>query len=554
MRFLVALGRRLPAPLRRLAKRVLPAAAGARLQPVSPPASRENVDIVVDDPRLARLWLRATPDTHRIRRLRSFESTDTPGTGAEGWLVLGDASLDGAKRAELLRPMTAPDVVASVLGGTAGPTNLSGQLWIRPDAMAVRKTAWTEIGGSPGGNDPLPGLLQRVRDAGHRIAVQPLRNLGGPVERTDPIEGVGSAVILAGVPLHDVGGGSRGAQLALELLRHGYHVTYVWRFDANESTDLGLRFVHPRLEQVRSQDFDHRTLEARLATSPTLVLIELPVAEYLLVANGLAEAGYRIVYDLLDRWSDASLGGGWYRTEIEREFAGLADALVATAPALVSHLGNLSSRPVQVVPNGVNVALFRQGPGPAPADLPPGVGPVLGYHGSLYGDWFDWKELAAVAAAYPKARVVVIGDVRTPPSLPANVWLLGLKAQSDLPAYVGRFDVGLIPFEVSETTHAVSPLKVFEYLAMGVPVAAPPLEALRDLDGVYVADRLPMAVDRALGAPKPDRDAARRAHSWEERLTRIFSAVDLDLAPPVGPEPRVATRPVRHYAEAERLL
>ena len=69
---------------------------------------------------------------------------------------------------------------------------------------------------------------------------------------------------------------------------------------------------------------------------------------------------------------------------------------------------------------------------------------------------------------------MLIGDDKTTrPVMPPNVHLLGLKAQGELPAYVQRFDVGVIPFRVNETTHAVSPLKAYEYLASGVPDRRP---------------------------------------------------------------------------------
>jgi glycosyltransferase involved in cell wall biosynthesis len=81
--------------------------------------------------------------------------------------------------------------------------------------------------------------------------------------------------------------------------------------------------------------------------------------------------------------------------------------------------------------------------------------------------------------------------------MPPNVHFLGLKPQGSLPDYLARFDVGLLPFVVSPMTHAVSPLKVFEYLACGVPVAAPPLRAVVGIPGVVTAEHLVDAVEEA---------------------------------------------------------
>ena len=105
--------------------------------------------------------------------------------------------------------------------------------------------------------------------------------------------------------------------------------------------------------------------------------------------------------------------------------------------------------------------MFGPGVRTVPDDLPSGDGPVFEYHGSLYGNWFDWDGLADVAAAFEGARIIVIGDPPDGrPALPENVHLLGLKPQHEIAAYLACSDVGLLPFVVSATTHAVSPLKV----------------------------------------------------------------------------------------------
>jgi glycosyltransferase involved in cell wall biosynthesis len=207
-----------------------------------------------------------------------------------------------------------------------------------------------------------------------------------------------------------------------------------------------------------------------------------------------------------------------------------------------------------LVPNAVNVELFNAS-GPTADDLPTNGSPILGYHGSLYGDWFDWDGLAAVADAFPEASIVVIGDDKAPHrALPPNVLFLGLRAQIALPSYVRGFDVGLLPFLTTETTHAVSPLKVYEYLACGVPVAAPPLRALDAVPSVWTAPDLVDAVHQALEAPPVDTAAFAASESWRARIETISVATGWALPSEQAERVRVEMRPVTHYGRNERVV
>jgi xanthosine utilization system XapX-like protein len=335
----------------------------------------------------------------------------------------------------------------------------------------------------------------------------------------------------------------------LELVRQGYHVTLVSLYEAQESVDLGLRYIHPNLEQTRIGRFDPEVWSSR-AGSAGLVLVEAPAPPLLAPARVLQKAGWSMVYDVIDDWSDPALGGEWHRPETERELVRSADRVSASAPDLVDRVAAMG-REAMLVPNAVNVAVFGVEIPPRPADLPR-ADTIIGYHGSLYGDWFDWESLRRVAEANPRAAVVLIGDDKTNrPALPANVHVLGLKAQTELPAYVQRFDVGLIPFVVNDTTHAVSPLKAYEYLASGVPIAAPPLRALEGLDGVHTDSNLVTAVERALAGARPDRARALKEHSWEDRVVKLTGA-DAVLVEytPVS----VVARPAVHWEKSERLV
>ena len=100
---------------------------------------------------------------------------------------------------------------------------------------------------------------------------------------------------------------------------------------------------------------------------------------------------------------------------------------------------------------------------------------IVGYYGAM-AQWMDYDLLKAVAQKLPGIDFVLIGkkyddsyDVSGLDAL-ANVHFIGPVAYQDLPQYASRFDLCTIPFKVNSITNATSPLKLFEYMAMGKPV------------------------------------------------------------------------------------
>jgi glycosyltransferase involved in cell wall biosynthesis len=191
---------------------------------------------------------------------------------------------------------------------------------------------------------------------------------------------------------------------------------------------------------------------------------------------------------LLDDWN-TSLGGKWYTPEVEEQTIHASTHLVATLPGLACRLETTGGRKALILPNAVNAHLFDpHRVYPRPNDLPAGQR-ILVYVGALWGDWFDWDLLEYLADSRPEAQIVLIGDYRgQAPFWKGNVHFLGLKAQKELPAYLAHADASLLPWKVTAITQMTSPLKVYEYLAMRLPVVAPSLEPLRDMPGVFTCD------------------------------------------------------------------
>jgi hypothetical protein len=298
--------------------------------------------------------------------------------------------------------------------------------------------------------------------------------------------------ILSGVPIDDTGGGARSTQIALELLRLGYSVVFIHKFPKNESKELSLSFAHINLYLYSIKDFQlNKFIQSHamlLKDRTPSVLVEFPLPDFLEILQ-IFRQDYdaTIIYDLIDDWK-TSLGAQWYTTSVEDEIIASSQLLVATVPLLAKRLEAASGRKFLLLPNAVNDRLFNPDiEYMRPLDMPESKRIVM-YIGALWGEWFDWKLINQTAKTYPGFAFVLIGDYRGyADHLEPNIFCVGLKAQRDLPAYLAYADVAIIPWKVNEITQATSPLKVYEYLSMRLPVVIPQLDPLDQLPGVYPA-------------------------------------------------------------------
>jgi polysaccharide pyruvyl transferase CsaB len=361
------------------------------------------------------------------------------------------------------------------------------------------------------------------------------------VDRRRRSDLVGLFFILSGVPLDDTGGGARGTQIAQELLHLGWGVVFLNKFERDETVDLQLKNHHPHLFLSPSDHFNLQDFAAHhpglLENKPVRVLIEFPLPEFLPQVKRLRESySAEVVYDLLDDWN-TSLGGKWYSPAGEDGVIEASTHLVATLPALVKHLETKSGREVLALPNAVNTRLFDPAVvHPRPADLPE-ARRTLVYIGALWGDWFDWDLVGALADSLPGEQVVMVGDYRgQAPFHKSNVLFLGLKAQKELPAYLAHADIALLPWKVNAITQSTSPLKIYEYLAMRLPVVAPALEPLRDMPGVFTSKSREEFLHLAASVTRGQLDEAAlgefiRQNSWTARLEELLAFLDRKVLP-----------------------
>lgn len=233
-------------------------------------------------------------------------------------------------------------------------------------------------------------------------------------------------------------------------------------------------------------------------------------------------------YPPLERWA----------TAFERSFERIRATRRRTVAVTGAALRKVDpSGPSAVIPNGIDPAEWRD-PGEPPAwfaDLPR---PRMLYVGALDGR-IDRVAMRQLAEGWPDASIVLVGprgdgSIDELGKLP-NVTVHPRVARSEFSGLVAAADVGLIPHVRTTQTEAMSPLKLYEYLAGGLPVVATELQGT---SGVYPQrTRLVSEVTQWCGAVgealelgawgEQDRHDFLLENSWSRRFAQML---DLALA------------------------
>ena len=258
------------------------------------------------------------------------------------------------------------------------------------------------------------------------------------------------------------------------------------------------------------------------------------------VAQGFwldAVSARRTVFRITDRFSGFEKATP-VMIEREAELAQRADLVIYTARDLEDHVAAMKPKRMAHVPNGVNFAHFEETACAVPVEYADIPHPRAVYVGAM-DVWFDYALLNRAAAALPDVHFVLIGPdrlARERIDARDNVHMLGIRPHADLPPYLHHADAGIIPFDVTnhgDLVHGVNPVKLYEYMACGLPTVA---VAWRELAHVQSPAVLCASGDdfiaalRAAVAATPDRDALRafaRLQDWSRRASVFLAAIDL---------------------------
>ncbi len=193
-----------------------------------------------------------------------------------------------------------------------------------------------------------------------------------------------------------------------------------------------------------------------------------------------------------------------------------------------------------MVGQGCDVSLFNDENGfiQIPKEFETIPKPVIGYVGYLTSMRLDIELLEHMAKTKKDWSIVLVGpedeDFRQSKLHELdNVFFLGSKDASELPAYVKGFDIAMNPQVVNDWTIGNYPRKIDEYLAMGKPTLATKTKAMEMFqEHVYLAtnkDEYIELAEKALEENSKElaqkRTAFAKSHTWENNVRAIYDAI-----------------------------
>lgn len=323
-------------------------------------------------------------------------------------------------------------------------------------------------------------------------------------------------LVCAGGSWNALGGGQRPNALAREFARMGHATYYHSIGQMSSGISGGICVIAP---DDLADAFD------TLKRSPGVIMMGLPL--YLDHMGPLIDAGWTLIYDMLDNWSGFAKSEGLdpRNVDLEPDLVRMADVVTCSDPRLCERAREMGAPETTLIRNGGPAVL--QPRNVPPRDMAADARHLVAYAGHIHGSWFDWPLMREIDRHDDLAITVVGGWIQ---ERYRRTRFIGERDHPDVIRYLAASDVGIIPFCNPEITQYVDPVKAYDYWSAGTwCVCTPELESMVDRPYTIVAERdgFVDAIREASEMRHVDPPTAEWVadNSWESRAKQVVEVV-----------------------------
>ena len=245
-----------------------------------------------------------------------------------------------------------------------------------------------------------------------------------------------------------------------------------------------------------------------------------------------------LIFNRSDKHSEFGEVDQRFIRELEQLLLANSDAVLYVSHELMNEERSLTGDRAHFIDHGVDLDHFRpRGADDEPADLREIPHPRIGFFGGFDNYIIDFDLLEHLARAIPHAHLVLIGDATCSMArleVYPNVHWLGFRPYDDIPRYGSHFDVAIMPWLKNDWIRRCNPIKLKEYLALGLPIVSTDFPEVRYYDSVVqiasdASDFVRLVEkslsDGGLGSPELRRARVEGA-SWDAITNRLLRICD----------------------------
>ncbi|MDQ3099274.1 MAG: glycosyltransferase [bacterium] len=253
-----------------------------------------------------------------------------------------------------------------------------------------------------------------------------------------------------------------------------------------------------------------------------------------------------LVYDCMDELS-AFKGAPAELISMEKELLERADVVFTGGKSLYESKNKLNAN-IHCFPSSVDQVHFEKAlvaTTEIPEDISVLTGTVVGYYGVI-DERIDLDLLEKVANKMQEIQFVMIGPIVkiSEADLPrtSNIHYLGSKPYAQLPNYLKRIDIAMMPFALNESTKFISPTKTLEYMAAHKPIISTAIyDVVRDYSNevtiINNPDEFIQAINTYIAEPTDQKEkrvilqkAVINRTSWDNTVDQMKKIIEKTLS------------------------